>query len=187
MSTINIGNNYGSKTINATNNNNNSELNSLIKEKESLQKDIQSLQKEAASSSGSESENLQTQVQSLQSQISNIDNQIAKIQAEKKEDISSENLLNDYNKIKYPSDKLDDPKTLNITLNKLDKNIKLLENEIILGKARGIDSENKDTILSNIKNNIKNINSKIEEVNGDESKIINNDIELTGNFVDREA
>ena len=102
MSTINIGNKYGSKTINATNNNNNSELNSLIKEKESLQKDIQSLQKEAASSSGSESENLQTQVQSLQSQISNIDNQIAKIQAEKKEDISSENLLNDYNKIKYP-------------------------------------------------------------------------------------
>jgi hypothetical protein len=58
------------------------------------------------------------------------------------------------------SDKLDKYKTLNVTLNKLDENNNLLEHKIVLDKVREHNTEGKDKILSNIKNNIENINFK---------------------------
>ncbi|MPN44617.1 hypothetical protein SDC9_192182 [bioreactor metagenome] len=58
------------------------------------------------------------------------------------------------------SDKLDKYETLNVTLNKLDENNNLLEHEIVLDKVREHNTEGKDKILSNIKNNIENINFK---------------------------
>lgn len=188
MSTISVNNNYSSNSIYTTSKNNNSKLSSLIKERESLQEEIQSLQKELTSKDGNESETLQAQIESLQSEITNIDSQIAKVQAEKNNDNLNNNSSSESdNKFKYPSVKLDNSRDLNNALSKLDENIKILENEITLNKARGINTENKDKVLSNIKNNIKNINSKLEEVGGDESKVISEDIELVGNFVDSEA
>ena len=69
----------------------------------------------------------------------------------------------------------------------MDENTRLLENEIALDKARGVTTKGKDDVLSNIKNNMENISSKLQEVNGKEIKVLNEDIELVGNFVDREA
>lgn len=186
MSIISVNNNYNGNSIYTAKQNSQSEISSLIKERESLQKELQSLQKEATSNSGSDSETLQSQIETLQSQITNIDSQIAKLQAEDEKKINN-NSSNNEKKVESPSTKLDNSKTLNITLNKLDENTKLLEHEIILDKVRGHNTEGKDKLLSNIKSNIENINSKLQESKGSDSKTLSEDIELVGNFVDNEA
>lgn len=186
MSTISVNNNYNGNSIYTAKKNNESKISSLIKERESLQEELQSLQKELTSNGESKNETLQAQIEILQSQITNIDSQIAKIQGEDEEKVNN-NSSNNEKKVESPSTKLDNYKTLNITLNKLDENTKLLEHEIILDKARGRNTEEKDKLLSNIKNNIENINFKLQESKGIESKTISEEIELVGNFVDNEA
>ena len=188
MSTISVNNNYSGGSTYTVKKNNEAKINSLMKERESLQEELQSLQKEIASTNSDESETVDAEIESLQSQITNIDSQIARLQAEEEEEKKViSNASNNDGKVEYPSQKLDNHEALNITLNKLGENTKLLENEIILDKARGFNTEDKDRILSNIKNNIENINSKLQDVNGDESKKTSEDIELVGNFVDYEA
>lgn len=85
------------------------------------------------------------------------------------------------------SDKLDKYKTLNVTLNKLDENNNLLEHEIVLDKVREHNTEGKDKILSNIKNNIENVNFKLQEYKESERKTISQDIKLIENFIDNKA
>ena len=190
MSTISVNNNYSGGSTYIVKKNNEAKINSLMKERESLQEELQSLQKEIASTNSDESETVEAEIESLQSQITNIDSQIARLQAAEEEEEEKKvisNASNNDGKVEYPSQKLDNHEALNITLNKLGEIIKLLENEIILDKARGFNTEDKDRILSNIKNNIENINSKLQDVNGDESKKTSEDIELVGNFVDSEA
>ncbi|VYT70368.1 hypothetical protein [Clostridium tertium] len=190
MSTISVNNNYSGGSTYIVKKNNEAKINSLMKERESLQEELQSLQKEIASTNSDESETVEAEIESLQSQITNIDSQIARLQAAEEEEEEKKvisNASNNDGKVEYPSQKLDNHEALNITLNKLGENTKLLENEIILDKARGFNTEDKDRILSNIKNNIENINSKLQDVNGDESKKTSEDIELVGNFVDSEA
>lgn len=186
MSTISVNNNYNGGSTYTARKNNAAQISSLMKERESLQEELKSLQKEVTSTNSNESETVEAEVESLQSQITNIDSQIARLQAEEEEKTGSNSSNND-SKVEYPSQKLDNPEALNTTLSKLDENTKLLENEIILDKARGFNTEDKDKILSNIKNNIENINSKLQDGSGDESKKISEDIELVGNFVDSEA
>lgn len=185
MSSINISNVTNNTATYSVKQGSQSQISSLIKERESMQKELESLQRELTSNSGDESETLEVQIETLQSQISNIDSQISKLQAEEARE-GSKSFSND-NRVEFPSNKLDNPKELNITLNKLDKNAKLLENEIVLNKAKGFRTEGKDEVLSNMKKNIDNITSKLQEVNGEEIKTIDEDIEVVGNFVDSKA
>lgn len=187
MSTISVNNNYSGGSTYTVKKNNEAKINSLMKERESLQEELQSLQKEIASTNSDESETVEAEIESLQSQITNIDSQIARLQVAEEEKKVISNASNNDGKVEYPSQKLDNHEALNITLNKLGENTKLLENEIILDKARGFNTEDKDRILSNIRNNMENINSKLQDINGDESKKTSEDIELVGNFVDSEA
>lgn len=184
MSSINISNTNNTATY-AVKQNNQSDISSLIKERESMQKELESLQKELTSNSGDENETVEVQIETLQSQVSNIDSQIAKLQAE--ESMESSKTSSNDKMAESPLNKLDNPKELNTTLNKLDKNTELLENKIVLDKARGFNTEEKDEILSNMKKNIDNITSKLKEVNRDKIKTINEDIEVLGNFVDGKA
>ena len=185
MSSINISNTTTNTATYAVKKNNQSEISSLIKERESMQKEVKSLQKELTSNSGDESETLEVQIETLQSQVSNIDSQIAKLQAE--ESMESSKGSSNNKVVESPSNKLDNPKELNTTLNKLDKNTELLENKIVLDKARGFNTEDKDEILSNMKKNIDNITSKLKEDNREKIKTISEDIEVVGNFVDSKA
>lgn len=184
MSSINISNATNVETYDVKKNNK-PEISNLIKERESMKKEVESLQKELTSNSGDEEKTLEVQIETLQAQVSNIDSQIAKLQSEELTE-SSKASSND-KIVESPSNKLDNPKQLNTTLNKLDKNTKLLENKIVLDKARGVNTEDKDEMLSNMKKNIDNIKSKLKEVNREKIKTINEDIEVVGNFVDSKA
>lgn len=157
--------------------NSQTEISTLIKERESLQKELETLQEEVSTSSGEESQNFQVQIESLESQITSIDAQIARLQGEEKSTGVKE----------VPSIKLNNEEVLSSTLNKLDESSKLLENEIVLDKGRGFDSEIKDKTLSNMKNNMEEINSRLKEKNIEKSKNLNIEKELVGNFIDSEA
>lgn len=181
MTTINTNNSINTSGTYTAKTNSQSEISNLQKERESLQKEVQSLQQELTSSSGDSSDTVQVQIETLQSQITNVNSQIAKLQAEEAKENS--------NVTKIPSKELENSKTLNTSLNKLDQSAKLLENEIVLEKARGFNTESKDEVLSNMKTNIGNISSKLEEVNEDvkSNKLWSDEDDLVGNFVNTEA
>lgn len=81
MSPISIGNINNINTTYVVKKRSQSEIGSLIKERESLQKELENLQKEITLSGGDDSKAVEVQIETLQSQISNINSQIVRLQA----------------------------------------------------------------------------------------------------------
>ena len=75
MSSINISNTTNNTTTYSVKKNNQSDINSLIKEREARQKELSYNWRD-------ESKTLEVQIETLQSQVSNIDSKIDKLQSE---------------------------------------------------------------------------------------------------------
>lgn len=186
MTTINTNNSIG-MNINATyssNNSSQSEIQTLQKERQSLQKELQSLQSNLASNS-LDSETIQVEIDTLQSQISTIDSKISTLQSKTNEKSSTDNQS-------YAGTKINNNENLEVlknTLVTLNEVTKILENEIALDKGRGLNAENKNDILSNMKENINSISTKFKDI--DEKNLgtdkINSQINLIGNIIDDKA
>ena len=184
MTAINTNNSISSSTTYSTNNSSQSEIKTLQEERQSLQKEVQGLQSDLASNS-SDSQTIQVEIDTLQSQISTIDSQIASLQSKNNEKTSNNSQSDILTKINDS----ENPEILKNSLGKLDETTKILENEIALDKGRGLNTENKDEILENIKKNIDSISSKPDNFDEDSSRTSKVDYQtnLVGNLVDNRA
>ena len=175
---------YQSKKSNKQNNNINSPVKDLMKQKEELQNQIKQLQQRYVEDNlnkdnsgikeeGGSNSNL-NQIKELQKQIEEVDKEISKMKSEKlnskdnkdkkdKDNVKDEKEQSIEEKLVKFSGNLNNINVQTSVKRRLEDSANILETEIKLDKSRGVNTSRKEKELSNMKENIKNIGNNISE------------------------